>query len=134
MVHSQRHIEIGQRVPAPSVTKGFLGDRGGELERGYVHLLHAPGAEFRLGVPVNVEQPELIGGGRRHGGGRSPSAAARPARPRPARSAPLPGLASTALTQPPANGADDPATSQVHRLRSRLSGKCRRHGDRGHGA
>jgi hypothetical protein len=45
------------------VTKGFLGDRGGEFERGYVHLLHAPGAEFRLGVPVNVEQPELIGAG-----------------------------------------------------------------------
>jgi uncharacterized membrane protein len=27
-----------------------------------------------------------------------------------------------------------PLTSPVHRLRSRLSGKCCRHGDRGHGA
>jgi hypothetical protein len=39
MVHSQRDIEIGQRVPGTVGDQGFLGDRGGEPELGYVHLL-----------------------------------------------------------------------------------------------
>ena len=36
-----------QRVPGTVGDSGFLGARGGELEPGYVHLLHVPGAEVR---------------------------------------------------------------------------------------
>jgi hypothetical protein len=54
-----------QRVPGIVGDPAFLGARGGELEPGYVHLLHVAGAEVRplFGMPVNVEEPELTGAG-----------------------------------------------------------------------
>jgi hypothetical protein len=51
MAHSQRDIEIGQRVPGTVGDQGFLGDRGGELERGYVHLLHPRVPNLALACP-----------------------------------------------------------------------------------
>ncbi len=54
-----------QRVPGPVGDPGFLSRRAGELQPGHVHLLYLPGAEVRPGVPVDVEEPEVVRAGRR---------------------------------------------------------------------